>query len=70
MNIEKWKSVAVDKESYYVLQALCKHGYRKPGAMISKLVHEMVTTLAKKKNKAPDKVWSDLLAQGFKLKQK
>jgi hypothetical protein len=48
MDINKWKSVAVGTDSYYVLQALCKHGYRKPGAMIDKMVDQEVAKVAKK----------------------
>lgn len=68
MDITRWKSVAVEKDSYLILQALCKHGYRKPGAMISKLVHDMVAKVAKKEGKSTDAMLKQLLAEGKELK--
>jgi len=68
MDISKWKSVAVEKDSYLILQALCKHGYRKPGAMISKLVNDMVAKVAKKEGKSADNTRKQLLAEGKELK--
>lgn len=69
MNTERWKSVAVEKDSYYILQALCKHGFRKPGAMISKMVDEVVVKLAKKENMSHDKMKDKLLLEGKALKK-
>lgn len=68
MDTNKWKSVAVEKDSYLILQALCKHGYRKPGAMISKLVNEMVAKVAKKEGKTKQTMLKQLLAEGKELK--
>jgi hypothetical protein len=68
MDISKWKSVAVEKDSYLILQALCKHGYRKPGAMISKLVNDMVSKVAKKEGKSAEHMRKQLLAEGKELK--
>jgi len=50
MDITKWKSVAVRKEDYILLKALCNHKFRAPASMISKLVHEYVQFQAKKNN--------------------
>jgi len=68
VDTNKWKSVAVEKDSYLILQALCKHGYRKPGAMISKLVNDMVAKVAKKEGKTTDAMVKQLLAEGKELK--
>jgi len=50
MDITKWKSVAVRKEDYILLKALCNQKFRAPASMISKLVHEYVQFQAKKNN--------------------
>jgi hypothetical protein len=68
MDTSRWKSVAVEKDSYLILQALCKHGYRKPGAMISKLVHDMVGKVAKKEGMSQKAMMKQLLAEGKELK--
>jgi len=68
VDTNKWKSVAVEKNSYLILQALCKHGYHKPGAMISKLVNEMVAKVAKKEGKTKGTMLKQLLAEGKELK--
>jgi len=68
MNIDKWKSVAVNTNSYYILQALCKHGYRKPGAMIDKMVDQEVAKVAKKEGIPHDKMREKMLKEGKELK--
>jgi hypothetical protein len=68
MDISKWKSVAVDVKSYSLLQALCKHGYRKPGAMIAKLVDQEVSKVAKKNNVSSSKMMEQLLEEVKTLK--
>jgi len=42
MDINKFKSVAVRKPDYDVLQGLCNQKFRSPASMISKLVNEYV----------------------------
>jgi len=69
MNIEKWKSVAVDKESYYVLTALGKLDFRSTGFMVSKLVKDYVDRYAKKKGKSATSTWKELREKGFQLKK-
>jgi len=69
MDITKWKSVAVEVDSYFILQALCKHGYRKPGAMISKMTDDMVHKLAKKEGKSHSAMRKELLQLGKELKK-
>lgn len=69
MDIEKWKSVAVDKESYYVLTALGKIDFRSTGFMISKLVKDHVDRLAKKQKKSVSTIWRELREKGFQLKK-
>ena len=42
MDINKFKSVAVRKPDYDLLQGLCNQKFRSPASMISKLVNEYV----------------------------
>mgnify|MGYP003645642889 FL=1 len=42
MDINKFKSVAVRKPDYDILQGLCNQKFRSPASMISKLVNEYV----------------------------
>ena len=69
MDISKWKSVAVGTDSYYILQALCKHGYRKPGAMIDKMVDQEVSKVAKKQGVSHSKMRSQMIEEGKEMKQ-
>lgn len=69
MDISKWKSVAVGSNSYYILQALCKHGYRKPGAMIDKMVDQEVAKVAKKEGVSHDKMREQMLKEGREMKK-
>jgi len=69
MDISKWKSVAVGSNSYYILQALCKHGYRKPGAMIDKMVDQEVAKVAKKEGVPHDKMREQMLKEGREMKR-
>jgi hypothetical protein len=41
MDINKWKSVAVTKETHTLLTALCNEKERNPARMISKLVKRL-----------------------------
>ena len=51
MDINKWKSVAIDVDTYSIVKAMGKQGFRGPGAMIAKLVDSEVKKLAKKYKK-------------------
>ena len=46
MDINKWKSCAVDIESYTLIRAMGKAGFMRPGSMIAKLVDEEVRKIA------------------------
>ncbi len=61
MDTNKWKSVAVRIEDYKILQAFCEQKYRKPAAMIGKLVNDYVSFQAKKENISVDKFKEKLL---------
>ena len=67
MDITKWKSCAVDIESYTLIRAMGKAGFRRPGSMIAKLVDEEARKIAKKENKPYEKMKENLLSQGKKL---
>lgn len=61
MDITKWKSVAVKKETHTLLQGLCNEKERNPARMISKLVKDYMEYQAKKKGISVDKYESILL---------
>lgn len=67
MDITKWKSVAVDIETFTIVKALGKHGFRGPGAMIAKLVDSELKKVAKKQGISPDAFRAKLLAEGKTL---
>ncbi len=67
MNIDKWKSCAVDIESYTIIRAMGKQGFRRPGSMIAKLVDDEVKKIAKKEGKSYQSMKENLLSQGKKL---
>ena len=67
MNIDKWKSCAVDIESYTIIRAMGKAGFRRPGSMIAKLVDDEVRKIAKKEGKSYQKMKENLLKQGKAL---
>ena len=67
MNINKWKSCAVDIDSYTIIRAMGKSGFRRPGNMIAKLVDEVVKKIAKKEGISYSKMKENLLTQGKKL---
>ena len=67
MNIDKWKSCAVDIESYTIIRAMGKAGFRRPGSMIAKLVDDEVRKKAKKEGKSYQKRKENLLLEGNKL---
>jgi hypothetical protein len=61
MDINKWKSVAVKKETHTLLQALCTETERNPARMISKLVNDYVEYQASKKKMTADAYKKKLL---------
>ena len=67
MNIDKWKSCAVDIESYTIIRAMGKAGFRRPRSMIAKLVDDEVRKIAKKEGKSYQSMKENLLSQGKKL---
>ena len=67
MDISKWKSCAVDIDSYCIIRAMGKNGFRRPGSMIAKLVDEEVKKIARKEGKSYQSMKENLLSQGKKL---
>ena len=67
MDINKWKSCAVDIESYTIIRAMGKNGFRRPGSMIAKLVDEEIKKIARKEGKSYQNMKENLLSQGKKL---
>ena len=66
MDTRKWKSVAVDIENYKIITAMGEKGFRRPGAMIAKLVDSELKIIAKKQGKSTEKLKAELLTQGSK----
>ena len=64
MDTRKWKSVAVDIDNYKIITAMGEKGFRRPGAMIAKLVDSELKTIARKTNKSVEKLKADLIIQG------
>jgi|TARA_R100001460_G_scaffold32803_2_gene64319 hypothetical protein len=67
MDINKWKSCAVDIESYTIIRAMGQNGFRRPGNMIAKLVDDEVKKIAKKEGISYGKMKENLLSEGNKL---
>jgi hypothetical protein len=65
MDINKWKSVAVKKETHTLLTALCTIKERNPARMISKLVNDYVGYQAKKNKKSIEVYKKELLKKGL-----
>jgi hypothetical protein len=61
MDVNKWKSVAVRKETHTLLTALCNETERNPARMISKLVNDYVTYQAEKKKMSKESYMKKLL---------
>jgi hypothetical protein len=61
MDIDKWKSVAVKKDTHTLLTALCNEKERNPARMISKLVKDYAEFQAKKKGMPAEKYIETLL---------
>jgi len=66
MDTNKWKSVAVDIDTYKIVTSMGAKGFRRPGAMIAKLVDSELKIIAKKTGKSVEKLKAELLAQGDK----
>jgi len=66
MDTNKWKSVAVDIDTYKIVTSMGAKGFRRPGAMIAKLVDSELKIIAKKTGKSIEKLKAELLAQGDK----
>ena len=67
MDVNKWKSIAVDIESYTIIRAMGANGLRNPGNMIKKMVSDAIKKIAKKEGLAEPKMKENLLNQGKKL---
>jgi|TARA_R100001198_G_C5093345_1_gene129057 hypothetical protein len=67
MDVNKWKSIAVDIESYTIIRAMGANGLRNPGNMIKKMVSDTIKKIAKKEGVAEPKMKENLLNQGKKL---
>ena len=67
MDISKLKSCAVDIDSYCIIRAMGKNGFRRPGSMIAKLVDEEIKKIARKDGKSYQSMKENLLSQGKKL---
>ena len=67
MDINKWKSCAVDIETYTIIRAMGKQGFRRPGSMIAKIVDDEVRKIAKKEGTSYEKTKENLLKQGKQL---
>ena len=67
MDIERWKSCAVDIELYTIIRAMGIQGFRRPGSMIAKLVDDEIRKIAKKEGKSYENMKQNLLSEGNKL---
>ena len=67
MDINKWKSVAIDVDTYAIVKAMGKQGFRRPGSMIAKLVDDEIRKIAKKEGKSYENMKQNLLSEGKKL---
>jgi hypothetical protein len=67
MDVNKWKSIAVDIESYTIIRAMGANGLRNPGNMIKKMVSDSIKKIAKKEGLAEPRMKENLLSQGKKL---
>ena len=67
LNLNGIDTVAVDIETFTIVKALGKHGFRGPGAMIAKLVDSELKKVAKKQGVSPDAFRAKLLAEGKTL---
>ena len=70
MDINKFKSVAVRKPDYDLLQGLCNQKFRSPASMISKLVNEYVEYQAGKNKMTVETYKQKILINYKPTKQK
>ena len=63
MDVNKWKSIAVDIESYTIIRAMGENGLRNPGNMIKKMVSDSVKKIAKKEGVAEGKMKENFTAR-------
>ncbi len=63
MDVNKWKSIAVDIESYTIIRAMGANGLRNPGNMIKKMVSDSIKKIAKKEGVAEPKMKENLLTK-------
>jgi len=61
MDYTKWKSVAVRKDKYEIIKALCDKKYRAPAAFIAKLVDEYISFQASKHKQTVEAYVKNLL---------
>lgn len=61
MDYTKWKSVAVRKDKYEIIKALCDKKYRAPAAFIAKLVDEYISFQASKNKQTVEAYVKNLL---------
>ena len=60
MDISKWKSCAVDIDTYCILRAMGSHGFRKPASMIAKITDDEVKKIAKKQTKSINQAYKNV----------
>jgi hypothetical protein len=70
MDINKFKSVAVRKPDYDLLQGLCNAKFRSPASMISKLVNEYCEFQAAKNKMTVETYKQKILINDKPTKQK
>jgi|TARA_R100000081_G_C4720411_1_gene117736 hypothetical protein len=70
MDINKFKSVAVRKPDYDLLQGLCSAKFRSPASMISKLVNEYCEFQAAKNKMTVETYKQKILINDKPTKQK
>lgn len=61
MDYTKWRSVAVRKDKYDIIKALCDKKYRAPAAFIAKLVDEYISFQANKSKQTVEVYIKNLL---------
>ena len=61
MDYTKWKSVAVRKDKYDIIKALCDKKYRAPAAFIAKLIDEYISFQASKNKQTVETYVKNLL---------
>jgi hypothetical protein len=67
MDINRWKSCAVDIESYTIIRAMGKQGFRRPGSMIAKLVRRRSKENSQKRRQTLRGHETEFTSEGKKL---